>query len=259
MSTTFERSEKKYLAGSSRYHLTLEIVKKFVPIYMFRKDQPVTIVRTTYLDNETFDTYYAWLNREPIRYKVRYREYGYDGKFSDEVWMEVKIRNHAVSQKKRFMIRRQCLDKFVSGQDVLKEVVKDNKRIPDLVGAYTAIQGYIISNGLKPVLTMEYNRVSFQPSEDSDVRITLDKDIVMRNLVTGQVTKDNCVVMETKVSGPRTPLWLDELIEQLGTTRNVRFSKFALGMQRLFFKEQPRCAREPGKAAASDKVSPACA
>ncbi len=244
MSTTFERSEKKYLPGGNRYHLTLHKVKKFVPIYMFQKNQPVTHVRTTYFDNDTFDTYYDWLNREPIRYKVRYREYGYDGKFSNEIWMELKIRNYAISQKKRFKIKRQHLDKFVSGQDVLKEVVRQNKKIRDVVDMYTSIQGYVISNRLKPVLAIEYERVSFQPSKDSDVRITLDKDIIMRNLLSDQVAKDDCVVLETKVSGPRTPLWLYDMIEEVGTVKNVRFSKFALAMQRLFFQQQPSCIGE---------------
>lgn len=254
MSTTFERSEKKYLPGSSRYHLTLSTVKKFVPVYMFQKDHPVTNVLTTYLDNDTFDTYYAWLNREPIRYKVRYREYGYDGKYSGEVWMEMKIRNYSISQKKRFKMKREHLAKFISGQDVLKEVVKINRSDRNIADMYTAMQGYIVANNLKPILTIEYSRVSFQPSEDSDVRITLDRDITMRDLLTNQLVKDDFVVLETKVSGPRTPLWLDDLIEELGTTRADRFSKFALGMQRLFFQEQPSRVERPRKASSSGKT-----
>jgi len=255
MPTTFERSEKKYLPGSSRYHLTLEAVKKFAPVYMFHKDRPVTNVRTTYLDNDSFDTYYAWLNREPVRYKVRHRQYGYDGKFSDEVWMELKVRNYSISQKKRFRIKQQHLEAFLSGGDVLKEVIKANKKVADIVETYTRIQGYIVSNRLKPVLTIEYNRVSFQPSEDSDVRITLDRDITMRNLLTGRVANDSHVVLETKVSGPRTPLWLNDLMDELGTTRDVRFSKFALAMQRLFFREEASPASQPGEMSAPRKAS----
>ena len=240
MSTTFSRSEKKYLPGNQRYHLTLNTVRKFVPVYMFEENQPVTNVRTTYLDNDNFDTYYDWLNREPIRYKVRYREYGYDGKFSDDVWMELKIKNHSISQKKRFKMERQHLEKFLSGEDVLKDVLRDNKKNRDIVDAYTRIQTYIVTHRLRPILTVEYNRVSFQPSEDSDVRITLDKDITMRNILAGETVKDTCVVLETKVSGPRAPLWLNDMMEELGTTRDVRFSKFASGVQRLFF-HQPAC------------------
>ncbi len=255
MSTTYSRSEKKYLPGSTRYHVTLNTVQKFAPVYMFEKDQPVTHVRTTYLDNDTFDTYYDWLNREPIRYKVRYRQYGYDGEFSDEVWMELKIKNHSISQKKRFKIKARYVDKFLAGEDVLKEVLKENKKTRDVVDSYTRIQGYIISNNLRPVLTIEYRRVSFQPSEDSDVRITLDKEIIMRNLLTGQTARDKCVVLETKVSGPRTPLWLYDLMEELGTTTNVRFSKFALGMRQLFFQQQVCCADEPQPVCASKNVS----
>ena len=257
MSTTSERSEKKYLPGSSRYHLTLHTVKKFVPVYMFRKNQPVTHIRTTYLDNDNFDTYYDWLNREPIRYKVRYRDYGYDGKFSDEVWMELKIRNYSISQKKRFRINRAQVNKFISGQDVLKEVVGENSKNPDIIDTYASIQGYIVSNRLKPILTIEYKRISFQPSEESDVRITLDRDITMRNLLTRKAAKDNRVVLETKVSGPRTPLWLNDMIEELGTTRNVRFSKFALGMQRFFFQEQPSSVAERREVSAPGKISSA--
>jgi SPX domain protein involved in polyphosphate accumulation len=255
-STTNERSEKKYLPGGSRYHLTLETVKKFVPVYMFRKNQPVTHVRTTYFDNETFDTYYDWLNREPIRYKVRYREYGYDGKFSDEVWMELKVRNYSISQKKRFKIKRADIEKFISGQDVLKDVVKGNRKNRDIIDTYASIQGYIVSNHLKPILTVEYKRISFQPSEESDVRITLDRDITMRNVLTGKAAEDDRVVLETKVSGPHTPLWLNDMIEEVGTTRNVRFSKFALGMHLLFFQEQPCLPPgEPREVSAPGKVS----
>jgi SPX domain protein involved in polyphosphate accumulation len=234
----------------------MNTVQKFAPVFMFAKDQPVTHVRTTYLDNETFDTYYDWLNREPIRYKIRYRQYGYNGEFSDEVWMEMKIKNHSISQKKRFKIKAQHVDKFTSGEDVLKEVVKENKKNRDIVETYTRIQGYIVSKELKPVLTIEYKRVSFQPSEDSDVRITLDRDIVIRNLVTGQTAQDKCVVLETKVSGPRTPLWLNDLMEELGTTQDVRFSKFAVGMQQLFF-QQPGCLSEQRRVCSPEKVSSA--
>ena len=254
MSTVHKRSEKKYLPGSSRYHLTLQAVQEFVPVYMFEKDKPVTHVRTTYYDNDSFDTYYDWLNREPIRYKVRCREYGYDGKFSDEVWMELKIKNYSISQKKRFKIKRDLVDRFISGQDILKEVLKENKKTRDVVDMYASIQGYIISNHLKQILMIEYKRVSFQPSEDSDVRITLDRDIIMRNLLTGLVVKDSCVVLETKVSGPRTPLWLSDMVEDVGTTRNVRFSKFALGMQRLFLHQQASSLTEVQTVPASGKV-----
>jgi hypothetical protein len=254
MSTTYRRSEKKYLPGANRYYLTLSTVKKCVPVYMFEKNRPVTAVRTTYFDNETFDTYYDWLNREPIRYKVRYREYGYDGKFPEEVWMELKIRNYSISQKKRFKIKREHLQKFTSGKDVLKEVLKENKESRNAVDAYTSIQGYIVSNRLRPILVMEYNRMSFQPSEDSDVRITLDKDITVRNLLTGRVAKDERVVLETKVSGPRTPVWLDGLLEELGTTRAARFSKFALGMERLFLQQEQSRNNAPRKPSASGKA-----
>jgi SPX domain protein involved in polyphosphate accumulation len=257
MSTTFERSEKKYLPGSSRYHLTLKTVKRFVPVYMFRKNQPITSVHTTYLDNESFDTYYDWLNREPIRYKVRYREYGYNGKFPKEVWMELKVRNYSISQKKRFEIHRKLVEKFISGQDVLKDVIRENRKNRDIIDTYASIQGYIVSNRLKPMLAVEYKRVSFQPSEDSDVRVTLDRDITMRNLLTGEVAKDDRVVLETKVSGPHTPLWLNDMIEELGTTRNVRFSKFALGMQQLFFQEQPCVIAEDRDESVPGKVSSA--
>jgi len=257
MSTTFKRSEKKYLPGSNRYHLTLQKVKRFVPVYMFRKDHPVTNVRTTYFDNDSFDTYYDWLNREPIRYKVRYRQYGYDGKFSDEVWMELKVRNYAISQKKRFRIKREHIEEFISGQDVLREVISENKKNRDIIDTYASIQGYIVSNRLKPIFTVEYKRISFQPSEDSDVRITLDKNITMRNLLTGKVAKDNRVVLETKVSGPHTPFWLNDIIDELGTTRNVRFSKFALGMQRFFFQEQPCSVGESQEVSLSGEVSSA--
>lgn len=255
MSTTFSRSEKKYLPGNQRYHLTLNTVKKFVPVYMFEKDQPVTNVRTTYLDNDNFDTYYDWLNREPIRYKVRFREYGYDGKFSDDVWMELKIKNHSISQKKRFKMKQQHLEKFLAGEDVLKDVLRQNKKNRDIIDAYTRIQTYIVTHRLRPILTVEYNRVSFQPFEDSDVRITLDKDITMRNLVAGEVLRDTCVVLETKVAGPRAPLWLNDMMEELGTTRDVRFSKFASGVQRLFFRQQACCVNE--LAETSRLISPA--
>jgi len=259
MSTTFSRSERKYLPGNQRYHLTLNTVKKFVPVYMFEKNKPVTNVRTIYFDNDNFDTYYDWLNREPIRYKVRYREYGYDGKFSDDLWMELKIKNHAISQKKRFKLKRQHLEKFIAGEDVLKEVLRDNKKNRDIVDAYTRIQAHIVSHRLRPILAMEYNRVSFQPCEDSDVRITVDKDIVMRNLLNGEVVKDGCIVLETKVSGPRAPLWLNDMMEELGTTQDVRFSKFASGVQRLFFRQQVCGLTEPGEPSTTEEMSPAAA
>ena len=126
MSTVHKRSEKKYLPGSSRYHLTHQTVEKFVPVYMFEKDKPVTHVRTTYYDNDTFDTYYDWLNREPIRYKVRCREYGYDGKFADEVWMELKIKNCSISQKKRFKINREHVDAFAAIYRTIEEEIPAN-------------------------------------------------------------------------------------------------------------------------------------
>ena len=262
MSTTFERSEKKYLPGGNRYHLTLNTVQKFVPVYMFRKDQPVTNVRTTYCDNDSFDTYYDWLNREPVRYKVRFRQYGYNGEFSDEVWVELKVKNYSISQKKRFRIKLKHLDAFVAGQDVLKEVIKENKKNRAIIDIYASIQGYIVSNRLKPIFTVEYNRISFQPSEDSNLRITLDKDITMRNQMDGKVAFDKRVVLEVKVSGSHAPLWLNDMIEEMGTTRNVRFSKFALGMQRLFFQhegpvglEEPEEAEEPAAGGVSSSGS----
>ena len=229
-STTSQRVERKYPLPETMLPATMKELRELLPVHHHSGTHDWTSMRTTYLDTLDWGCYQEYLNNLPVRRKIRIRQYGIDGQFDNVCWVEVKVKNHNISLKRRFRCLTDDLAMLIHGEDVADTVAGRNET--DVSQTYEVIRSMILDQQLVPVVRVEYERLSFQPPESNGLRVTLDRDV--RFISACQQYRGNLdgLVLETKHHGNK-PTWLRDLRERLGLRRVKRFSKFARSMKQI--------------------------
>ena len=229
------RIERKYILKPQKFDEVIETVQQYIPVYTYNGGKSVTNMRTIYLDNRNFDLYMDYLHQKPLRYKIRIRQYGYDGFFPQECWVELKEKRYKVTHKKRFRMRMELLRDFLNGDDVLKPVqaLYKKRHAEALTNVYRTIQHLLVVNEFRPVHEVTYERMAFQPPRDDSVRLTLDRNIEMVRWESERRARVDMGVLESKIARGK-PVELNEMICELQAERRKRLSKFAIGIQMLY-------------------------
>lgn len=234
---SFKRKERKYIILEHTFEEIIEEIQEHLPIYQFEDKPTLLNMETTYLDTDDFLLFREYLDRRKFRFKIRLRRYGYNGVFSPEYLVEMKVSHDSISTKKRFVLPAEYFDAFVKNQD-LRTVVKEANN--GLIGAqktYRIIHTLIKINQFVPVLQTSYNRIAFQ-KKSKRVRVTVDSGITHKKLMGKPKTETlDAIVMESKIMG-KTPRWHKKMVNQLSLLRQQRFSKFATGINSIYFPER---------------------
>jgi len=231
ISTTSQRIERKYPLPDAMLGLAIARLSEILPIHHYAGDHDWSSIRTTYLDTPDFSAYHDYLVRMPIRKKIRIRQYGANGSFGDLCWVEIKIKNHRVSLKRRFCCRKPELVSLMRGEDILDHIVGCNEG--DVAQTYKAIRSMIIEQGLRPAVRLDYERLAFQGPDSQSFRMTLDRNLRFVSGCGGYSGVLEGLVIESKHHGEE-PEHLREMRRSLGLKRAKRFSKFARSVQRIF-------------------------
>lgn len=234
---SFKRKERKYIILEHTFEEIIEQIQQHLPIFRYENKPEILNIETTYLDTKDFLLFREYLNRRNFRFKIRLRRYGFDGQFDPEYLVELKIKHNSISRKKRFKLPAEYFDAFIKNED-LRQVIKEANQ--GLIGAqktYRLIHKLIKSNNFVPVLQTSYHRIAFQ-KKSKRVRVTVDNGIRHKKLLgkPGTETLD-AVVLESKIMG-KTPKWHKKMVNQLSLLKQQRFSKFATGMNSLYFPER---------------------
>lgn len=238
ISTTSQRVERKYALPDAMLDLAVARLSELLPIHRYAGDHDWSSIRTMYLDTADFTAYREYLVRLPLRKKIRIRQYGVAGEFSNLCWVEIKIKNHRLSLKRRFCCRKPELAALMRGEDVLDRVAPCNEG--DITQIYSAIRAMILEQRLRPAVRVEYERLAFQGPDSRSFRITLDRNL---RFVSGCGCYSGILeglVIESKHHGDE-PEHLREMRRSLGLKRVKRFSKFARSMQRILELQSQRC------------------
>ena len=231
---SFKRKERKYIILEDTFEEIENELKKHIPIYSFEGEDPNTLMETTYFDTKDFLLFNEYLKRRSFRYKIRMRRYGHEGKFGDSYLVELKVKQNSISIKKRFFLPVKLYRKFLKGEDILKDIRVANKGMVGASKTYKLIAKLIEINNFVPVLKTTYERVAFQ-KKSKKIRITIDRNIKHQKLLGKKKEVDlDAMILESKVMG-KTPKWYKKMVNKLSLLKQVRFSKFATGLNSVYF------------------------
>jgi len=234
---SFKRKERKYLILEHTFDEIVEELQEHIPIYYHEDNPGLADIETTYLDTDDFLLYKEFLCRRKFRYKIRMRRYGYDGIFKPEYLVEMKVSHDSISTKKRFILPAEYYKAFLNNEDLRTVVKEANQEFYGAQKTYRIICQLFTVNNLIPVLQTSYNRIAFQ-KKSKRVRITVDKGITHKKMMGKPKTETlDAIVLESKIMG-KTPKWHKKMVNQLSLLRQQRFSKYATGINSIYFTER---------------------
>jgi SPX domain protein involved in polyphosphate accumulation len=234
---TFKRKEKKYLILEHTFDQIKEDLEQHIPIQIFKGNNSVSGIETTYLDTKDFLLYKEYLCRRDFRFKIRLRRYKNDGLFDDSYLVELKVKSNKISLKRRFTLPAKLLTRFLKGDNIKQEIKEANKGFSGAQKTYKIIAQLIELNQFVPVLRSSYQRIAFQ-KKTKRVRITVDQNVKHEKLLGKPDTATlDAVILESKISG-KSPKWHKKMVNKLSLLKQMRFSKFATGMNSLYFPQR---------------------
>ncbi|MBC8384000.1 MAG: polyphosphate polymerase domain-containing protein [Candidatus Cloacimonetes bacterium] len=230
----FKRKEKKYLIIEHSFEEIKQALEKNIPVYIFNGDKPVSYIQTTYFDSKDFVLFKEYLNRRKFRFKIRLRSYCQENNCNDDNLLELKVKHDSISYKKRIHLPLEFVEDFLAGEDLTARIKKNDQSNKDLHNTYRIIKKLIDLNNLVPIFQTSYERVAFQKRTDR-VRITVDRNIKhLKLLGQSKQNKLDALVLESKIKG-KNPGWNKKMVNRLSLIPQRRFSKFATGMNSIYF------------------------
>jgi hypothetical protein len=204
-----QRFELKYIIPNE---LALH-VRQFVAAYLELDEYGATMpnlsypVHSLYVDSDELHTYWATINGDKNRYKLRLRYY--NEKPESPVFFEIKARTNNTISKQRGGVRRQSVGSILAGQlpmpmDMLSKEPKQ----------FFAIQRFcdlMMKLHAKPRTHVFYWREAWISPHDNSVRVTMDRDV--------QCEPDPSARLLTTMTDPVRPFGENVILELKFTTR----------------------------------------
>ena len=204
---TFNRLEKKFILTQEQYLCIMdEITKRFDP-----DEYGETKICNLYYDTPDYILLTRSIEKPIYKEKLRLRTYGIPTDKSPG-FVEVKKKFNGVVYKRRIVMPLSDAIKFLNNESDIEKPTQISKEIKYFLGFY---------NKLAPKFYISYDRSAFFCKEDSDFRITFDKNLTWRNydldLTKGsygeQLLAEGQVLMEVKVPSA-LPMWLVEILSR---------------------------------------------
>lgn len=234
---SFMRKERKYLILEHSFDEIVEEIQEHIPVYHYEDKPALLEIETTYLDTPDLLLFNEFLNRRKFRYKVRLRRYGYEGVVIPKYLVEIKVSHESISTKKRFILPAEHYEAFLKNENLLTVIKETNQGFTGAQKTYRLVSRLMQINGFVPVLETKYKRIAFQ-KKSKRVRITVDNGITHKKLLGKPKTETlDAMVLESKIMG-KTPMWHKRMVNQLSLLKQQRFSKYATGINSLYFPER---------------------
>ena len=238
----FKRTEIKYLLSQEQYIRLMDYLKGFARIDDYGK----TRINNIYFDTPNFRLVRTSLEKPVYKEKLRLRTYGKtdDGTNS---FIEIKKKYDGIVYKRR-----------ISGayKATYNYLVRGGKPIDDSQIS-REIEGFrMMYEGLRPAMTICYDRIAMVGEEDPDFRVTFDTNIEwntkmmdLRYEIPGnKILRAGEYMMELKVA-ESMPLGLAKKLSELGIYP-VSFSKYGkgymdmIGRSKVNYKTEQETMRE---------------
>jgi hypothetical protein len=244
-----QRFELKYLIAEE----TALAVRDFVSAHLdvdengVGKPQNAYPVHSLYLDSDHLATYWATINGDKNRFKLRLRFY--DNNPESPVFFEIKRRMNNCILKQRGGVRQARVKDLLEGQlpDISHLVSREPKQLVALQNFTRLMQ----SIHAQPKVHIGYMREAWVHPDNNSVRLTMDRHVCAlprlearfgTHMENPWVPFGKTVILEMKFSN-RFPEWFSGLVHSLGL-RQESAAKYcegvaAMGEYRLVVSAQP--------------------
>ena len=216
----FERYEIKYILTKSQRRALCELMEGHMRIDEYGH----TTIRNIYYDTDDYRLIRTSLDKPEYKEKLRVRSYSRITQ-DDDVFVELKKKYRSVVYKRRIALQEKEVTDWLI----------DNGRRPSesqIAEEIDYFKNYY--KGIKPKVFLSYEREAYYPLDGTDIRITLDSNIIARDydlsLLKG-VYGDNIIdrdltILEVKVPGAM-PLPLIRFLND-NNIRKTSFSKYGM-------------------------------
>lgn len=225
----FKRVEKKYLLSEDLYQKLFEKINNYISVDTY----DFSTICNIYFDTDDYLLVNRSIEKPIYKEKLRLRSYGVPKKNS-KVFLEIKKKYKGVVGKRRVSAP---LKEFYTYFDTGKYPNVDTQIMNEIDYCFKFYN-------LKPKVFLAYDRYSYKGKDDSNFRITFDKNIRSRtdnlyleNGDNGMLLLDkNCYIMEVKNLGAY-PLWFARILSELNIYP-TSFSKYGNVYKKQIFKKE---------------------
>ncbi len=215
---TFKRYEIKYILTASQRDAVLGAMEPFMRLDKYGR----TTVRSIYLDTDSFRLIRRSIEKPIYKEKLRLRSYSLATPESN-VFVELKKKYKSVVYKRRLVLRESdAMNAVLCGSPfpVRSQIGEEIEYFREYYGE------------MKPRVFLSYDREAFYSLDGSDLRITLDDNIMYRTSELSlcsppggiSILGEGLTLMEVKTSGA-IPLWLTEVLTK-NKIFKTSFSKY---------------------------------
>lgn len=212
----FQRVEKKYQMNQSQYEAFLEEAAGFIHEDCFG----LHTIHNIYYDTPDFELIRTSIEKPKYKEKFRIRGYGDIGPDS-QIFLEIKKKYKGVVYKRRTSMSLSEAEEYLKFGTAPQEDSQIMREIDYFLKFHHPV----------PQVYLAYDRTAYVGNEDSDLRITIDRNIRSRyhRLELGydgecRVLNPGTYLMEIKVP-MAYPVWLAELLCEL-KIYPIPFSKY---------------------------------
>ncbi|SDJ85079.1 polyphosphate polymerase domain-containing protein [Natronincola ferrireducens] len=225
----FNRYELKYLIHQDIYRRLLEALKPHISMDVHGDKEGYYTISNIYYDTEDNLFHREKMLGQPFRQKLRLRVYN-EATLDDWSFFEIKQKHKGVVNKRRTLIKLKDAYRFLSQKETLKASLDFEVSNHQILKEIDFLKNFY---QLKPKMVLCYERQAFQAIENSDIRITFDKNLRKReynyrleNGSDGELFMDSDVfVLEVKLR-ERMPLWLARILSEYRCAMQS-FSKYS--------------------------------
>ena len=236
--STFMRKEIKFMLNMDQYEKLLEEIHKYMDPDKFCVGGKDYGIYNLYYD--TPDDYLIRTSLEKPYYKekIRLRSYFSPAKPDDKVFLEIKKKVGGIVTKRRVTMTLEESDAYLMQR---KKPVDLSKYLQKQI--FSELDVFLQNYPVVPKQYISYQRAAFFGKDDSEFRLTFDREITARRYdltlakesYGSQLILPDQRLMEIKVPGA-FPMWMTQALSEL-QIRKVSFSKYGTAYKN-FVREQ---------------------
>ena len=221
----FNRFEKKYLLDTDTFEQLQNRLLNHMKLDDYNEDQETYTISNIYYDTPDHHVIRTSLGKPNYKEKLRLRAYG-TPTLDSKVYVEIKKKVNGLVNKRRSTLKLQEAYTFLSSGMIPKEQPWHNRQV------LHEIEYILQTHELQPALYLAYDRRAYFGVDQSDLRISFDRNIRTRRhdlaLESGEqgalLIENSQWIMEIKVA-KNMPLWLCQLLSEY-QIYPISFSKY---------------------------------
>lgn len=234
----FNRYENKYMISALTFEKIAGRISDYMSIDKYNRNGRPYSVCNIYYDTEDSQMIRTSLQKPKYKEKLRLRSYGKVDE-NGEVFIEIKKKYDGLTNKRRSAIILKDAEKFIlTGMKPEITAAMNEQVINEIT--------YMLTHKmLRPQVYLSYERFAYFSTDNQDVRISFDQNILTRRYDLSLTSEDYGVplidedkrLMEIKVHGSM-PLWLAHILSEY-RIYPIGFSKYGTEFENYIHSEGP--------------------